>query len=58
MMGSERATFLESPLWQTLGAVQNEHVVDVNDDHWIAGLGIQAANLVLDDLVTLLVPAS
>lgn len=55
---SERATFLESPLWQTLGAVQNGHVVEVNDDYWIAGLGIQAANLVLDDLVTLLTPAS
>jgi iron complex transport system substrate-binding protein len=55
---SERAMFLESPLWQTLSAVQNEHVVDVNDDYWIAGLGIQAANLVLDDLVTLLAPAS
>jgi iron complex transport system substrate-binding protein len=55
---SERATFLESPLWQTLEGVQNGHVVDVNDDYWIAGLGIQAANLVLDDLVTLLAPAS
>jgi len=52
---SERDTFLNSPLWQTLGAVQNGHVVDINDDTWIAGLGVQAANLVLDDLATLLV---
>lgn len=51
---SERATFLESPLWQTLSAVQNERVIDVNDDFWIAGLGVQAANLVLDDLANLL----
>jgi iron complex transport system substrate-binding protein len=51
---SERATFLESPLWQTLEAVQNGHAIDVNDDTWIAGLGVQAANLVLDDLETLL----
>lgn len=52
---SERDTFLNSPLWQTLTAVQNGHVVDINDDTWIAGLGVQAANLVLDDLATLLV---
>lgn len=51
---SERDTFLNSPLWQTLEAVQNEQVIDVNDDTWIAGLGVQAANLVLDDLETLL----
>jgi iron complex transport system substrate-binding protein len=54
---SERATFLESPLWQTLSAVENGRAIDVNDDTWIAGLGIQAANLVLDDLQALLAPA-
>lgn len=47
---SELQTFLESPLWQTLDAVQNERVIDVNDDTWIAGLGVQSAFLVLDDL--------
>jgi iron complex transport system substrate-binding protein len=51
---SELATFLESPLWQTLGAVQNERAIDVDDDHWIAGLGVQSANLVLDDLERIL----
>jgi iron complex transport system substrate-binding protein len=51
---SERETFLNSPLWQTLSAVQNKHVIDVNDDTWIAGLGVQAANLVLDDVAALL----
>lgn len=51
---SERETFLNSPLWQTLSAVEAGRVVDVNDDTWIAGLGVQAANLVLDDLVALL----
>ncbi|MCC6612273.1 MAG: iron-siderophore ABC transporter substrate-binding protein [Anaerolineae bacterium] len=51
---SERDTFLNSPLWQTLGAVQNARVYDVNDDIWIAGLGVQGANLVLDDLVTII----
>lgn len=51
---SERDTFLNSPLWQTLGAVENGHVVDVNDDTWIAGLGVQSALLVLDDLKALI----
>jgi len=51
---SEMDAFLQSELWQTLDAVQNERVVDVNDDHWIAGLGVQGANLVLDDLIEIL----
>ena len=54
---SNLATFLNSPLWQTLSAVQNDHVFDVNDDTWIAGLGIQAARLVLDDLGQILADA-
>lgn len=54
---SERDAFLNSPLWQTLGAVQNEQVIDINDDTWIAGLGVQAANLVLDDLESMLSPS-
>lgn len=53
---SDLATFLESPLWQTLGAVQNDRAIDVDDNHWIAGLGVQAANLVLDDLERLVQP--
>jgi iron complex transport system substrate-binding protein len=50
---SELETFLESPLWQTLGAVQNNRAIDVNDDAWIAGLGVQSANAVLDDLISI-----
>jgi iron complex transport system substrate-binding protein len=53
---SELDTFLTSPLWQTLGAVQADRAIDVDDDHWIAGLGVQAANLVLDDLERLVTP--
>lgn len=53
---SELDTFLASPLWQTLGAVQKKRAMDVDDDHWIAGLGVQAANLVLDDLERLVTP--
>jgi iron complex transport system substrate-binding protein len=53
---SELDTFLNSPLWQTLGAVQNGRAIDVDDDHWIAGLGVQAATLVLDDLERFVMP--
>lgn len=50
---SDLETFLESPLWQTLNAVQNDRAIDVDDDTWIAGLGVQSANLVLEDLKTI-----
>lgn len=53
---SDLATFLESPLWTTLTAVQNERTFPVDDDAWIAGLGIQAAHLVLEDLMQILAP--
>jgi iron complex transport system substrate-binding protein len=38
------------PLWQTLDAVQAGKVQAVPDDHWMLGIGIGAAELVLDDL--------
>ncbi|MGH4019402.1 MAG: ABC transporter substrate-binding protein [Pseudonocardiaceae bacterium] len=38
------------PLWQTLGAVEAGKVQLVPDDHWMLGIGIGAAQLVLDDL--------
>jgi iron complex transport system substrate-binding protein len=43
-----------SPLWQNLGAVQRGDVHDVPDDYWMLGIGIQAANLVLDDIEEML----
>lgn len=43
---------LESPLWQSLPAVQNDKVLVVDDNVWIAGLGYQAAALILDDVAT------
>ncbi len=48
---SDQDTFLQSELWTTLGGVQSGNAIDVNDDTWIAGLGVQSANLVLDDLI-------
>lgn len=41
-------------VWDSLGAVQRGDVHEVPDDHWMLGIGIRAANLVLDDLDALL----
>lgn len=51
---SDLQTFLNSPLWQTLTAVQNGRAIDVDDDTWVSGLGVQSALLVLDDLERIL----
>ncbi|MBW3558081.1 MAG: iron-siderophore ABC transporter substrate-binding protein [Actinobacteria bacterium] len=39
-----------NPVWGTLSAVQEDDVYEVPDDYWMLGIGIQAANLVLDDI--------
>lgn len=39
-----------NPLWSTLAAVKNDRVHMVNWEVWLSGQGIQAANLVMDDL--------
>jgi|GEM_PF-148317 len=54
---SDLAKFMESELWTTLNAVKAGQVEPVDDDTWISGLGIQAANHVLDDLVGYLTKA-
>jgi iron complex transport system substrate-binding protein len=43
---------LKNPLWNTLAAVKNNEVHMVNWEIWLSGQGIQAANLILDDLNT------
>ncbi len=43
-----------SPLWSQLAAVKEGRVYDVDDDHWMLGIGLLAANLVLDDIGRLL----
>ena len=43
-----------NPLWDQLSAVQAGDVYEVPDDHWMLGIGIGAANLVLDDIEHLL----
>jgi iron complex transport system substrate-binding protein len=39
-----------SPLWAQMPAVKSGKVFEVKDEIWMAGIGVQAANLVLDDL--------
>jgi iron complex transport system substrate-binding protein len=38
------------PLWNKLGAVAAGHVYVVDDEIWMTGIGITAANKILDDL--------
>jgi iron complex transport system substrate-binding protein len=49
-----KAQLTGNPLWDQLGAVQAGDVHEVADDHWMLGIGIGAATLVLDDLERLL----
>lgn len=45
-----RLGIIDGSLWNSLEAVQDGRVYEVNDDTWMLGIGIQAANIVLDDL--------
>ncbi|MEV5243088.1 iron-siderophore ABC transporter substrate-binding protein [Streptomyces cinnamoneus] len=40
----------ENPLWKGLGAVTNDKVFQVPDETWMSGIGVQAANRVVDDI--------
>ncbi len=44
------AEFTSDPLWSQLNAVQQGKVYEVSDDYWMLGIGILAANMVVDDL--------
>ncbi|MBB6097475.1 iron complex transport system substrate-binding protein [Deinobacterium chartae] len=48
--GTEQNLYLSSPLWKRLKVVQAGRAYRVSDDHWMLGIGILAANRVLDDL--------
>lgn len=47
---TDYARVTDTALWQDLDAVEAGRVYDVPDDYWMLGIGIGAANLVLDDL--------
>ncbi|MGA4842323.1 ABC transporter substrate-binding protein [Streptomyces sp. G45] len=45
-----RAAAEKNPLWKKLDAVKKGHAKDVPDETWYLGLGVTAADAVLDDL--------
>ncbi|WP_235183268.1 ABC transporter substrate-binding protein [Deinococcus phoenicis] len=45
-----QSEMMQSPLWKSLGAVKAGRAFSVDDDFWMTGTGILAANRVLDDL--------
>ncbi|MFE5098095.1 ABC transporter substrate-binding protein [Streptomyces sp. NPDC056638] len=47
---TKRDTTQSNPLWKNLKAVKDGRAKDVSDETWYLGLGVTAANLVLDDL--------
>ncbi|MFC8196144.1 ABC transporter substrate-binding protein [Streptomyces sp. NPDC057298] len=47
---TDRAGAEDNPLWKKLGAVKNGQAKDVPDETWYLGLGVTAADEVLDDL--------
>lgn len=51
---STQPEIVGSDLWQSLSAVRSGDVHEVADDHWMLGIGIRAATLVLDDLEAVL----
>ncbi|MGP4049302.1 ABC transporter substrate-binding protein [Streptomyces sp. 2A115] len=47
---TDRATAEDNPLWKKLGAVKDGQAKDVPDETWYLGLGVTAADQVLDDI--------
>ncbi|MEV7424572.1 MULTISPECIES: ABC transporter substrate-binding protein [unclassified Streptomyces] len=47
---TQRDSARSNPLWKNLKAVRAGHAKDVPDETWYLGLGVTAADLVLDDL--------
>ncbi|MPZ13185.1 MAG: ABC transporter substrate-binding protein [Chloroflexi bacterium] len=52
--GAQLNELKSDPLWPQLTAVRSGRVYDVSDDTWFLGIGILAANRVVDDLFTFL----
>jgi iron complex transport system substrate-binding protein len=48
--GSLLKDWMNDPLWKNLKAVQQGRVYEAPDDTWALGIGILAANAVVDDL--------
>ena len=52
-----KSEFIENPLWSELNAVQQGAVCEVNGDVWGSGRSILAAQQILNDVQTCLLPA-
>ncbi|MNK13611.1 putative siderophore-binding lipoprotein YfiY precursor [compost metagenome] len=50
-----KSKLANNPLWNNLKAVKQKKIFEVDADLWLSGLGIQAANLVVDDLFKIFV---
>ena len=52
--GADAASALDEvtggALWKGMGAVKNDKAHSVNDEVWMTGIGVTAANLILDDI--------
>ncbi|MCC3777644.1 ABC transporter substrate-binding protein [Streptomyces sp. UNOB3_S3] len=47
---TQQSAVQDNPLWKGLGAVKNDKVFQVPDETWMSGIGVQAADRVLDDV--------
>ena len=47
---TQQRAFQSSPLWNQLPAVKQKRVFTVSDDTWMTGIGVQGAQLILDDI--------
>ena len=47
---TQSTAFRANPLWKRLDAVRQDRVTTVADDTWMTGIGVQGAQLVLDDI--------
>ncbi|GIQ67842.1 iron-siderophore ABC transporter substrate-binding protein [Xylanibacillus composti] len=50
-----KTKLMNNPIWQQLEAVQAGKVIEVDTETWLSGLGVQAANRIVDDLFAHLV---
>ncbi|MEM7335902.1 MAG: iron-siderophore ABC transporter substrate-binding protein [Chloroflexota bacterium] len=55
---TDKPTFLGSPLWQQLDVAQSGEIYEVDDSYWMLGIGIIAANQILDDFEAILLDSN
>ncbi|RJO74845.1 iron-siderophore ABC transporter substrate-binding protein [Nocardia panacis] len=47
---TQKGTYTTSPIWRDLPAVKGNRVIEVPDETWMSGIGVQAAGRMLDDV--------